>query len=177
MQQSESARKTWVPYIILIPITLPIVIMYTWLFLSSFSTGMKGVIPQGFTLDNWRFLWETEPGDVSIWAYFVNTFLFAALVTVLELTVASLAAYAISRLNFPGRRLFLSFVIILHSFPSITLIIAIFFMEEPQISLIDAIYVVLGVVFGLRGLLIRSVYQEEIQDQSKVTTIRKTPSS
>lgn len=52
-----------------------------------------------------------------------------------------------------------------------------FFLDEPQISLIEAIYVVLGVVFGLRGLLIRSVYQEEIQDQSKVTTIRKTPSS
>lgn len=59
----------------------------------------------------------------------------------------------------------------------VAFIIAIFFMDEPQISLIDAIYVVLGVVFGLRGLLIRSVYQEEIQDQSKVTTIRKTPSS
>ncbi|MGH1444143.1 MAG: hypothetical protein ACRAUN_11690 [Exiguobacterium profundum] len=59
----------------------------------------------------------------------------------------------------------------------VAFIIAIFFMEEPQISLIDAIYVVLGIVFGLRGLLIRSVYQEEIQDQSKVTTIRKTPSS
>lgn len=52
-----------------------------------------------------------------------------------------------------------------------------FFMDEPQISLIDAMYVALGVLFGLRGLLIRSVYQEEIQDQSKVTTIRKTPSS
>lgn len=59
----------------------------------------------------------------------------------------------------------------------VAFIIAIFFMDEPQISLIDAIYVVLGVVFGLRGLLIRSVYQEEIQDRSKVTTIRKTPSS
>ena len=59
----------------------------------------------------------------------------------------------------------------------VTFIIAIFFMDEPQISLIEAIYVVLGVVFGLRGLLIRSVYQEEIQDQSKVATIRKTPSS
>ncbi|WP_214779886.1 hypothetical protein [Exiguobacterium sp. s22] len=52
-----------------------------------------------------------------------------------------------------------------------------FFMDEPQILLIDVIYVALGVLFGLRGLLIRSVYQEEIQDQSKVTTIRKTPSS
>lgn len=52
-----------------------------------------------------------------------------------------------------------------------------FFLDEPQILLIDAIYVLLGVVFGLRGLLIRSVYQEEIQDQSKVTAIRKTPSS
>lgn len=59
----------------------------------------------------------------------------------------------------------------------VAFIISIFFMDEPQISLIEAIYVVLGVVFGLRGLLIRSVYQEEIQDQSKVTTIRKTPSS
>lgn len=59
----------------------------------------------------------------------------------------------------------------------IAFIIAIFFMDEPQISLIDAIYVVLGIVFGLRGLLIRSVYQEEIQDRSKVTAIRKTPSS
>lgn len=52
-----------------------------------------------------------------------------------------------------------------------------FFLDEPQFLLIDAIYVALGVLFGLRGLLIRSVYQEEIQDQSKVTTIRKTPSS
>lgn len=52
-----------------------------------------------------------------------------------------------------------------------------FFLDEPQILLIDAIYVLLGVVFGLRGLLIRSVYQEEIQDQAKGTTIRKTPSS
>lgn len=59
----------------------------------------------------------------------------------------------------------------------VAFIIAIFFMDEPQISLIDAIYIVLGVVFGLRGLLIRNVYQEEIQDRSKVTAIRKTPSS
>ena len=56
MQQSENARRAWVPYLILIPITLPIVMMYTWLFVSSFSTGMQGIIPQGFTLDNWRFL-------------------------------------------------------------------------------------------------------------------------
>ncbi len=52
-----------------------------------------------------------------------------------------------------------------------------FFLDEPQILLIDAIYIVLGVSFGLRGLLIRSVYQEVIQEQSKVATIRKTPSS
>ena len=59
----------------------------------------------------------------------------------------------------------------------VAFIIAVFFMDEPQISLIEGIYVVLGVVFGLRGLLIRSLYQEKIQDQSKVTTITKTPSS
>lgn len=150
MQQSENARRAWVPYLILIPITLPIVMMYTWLFVSSFSTGMQGIIPQGFTLDNWRFLWETKQGAASIWAYAVNTFLFAACVTVVELLVASLAAYAISRLNFPGRRLFLSFVIILHAFPSITLIIAIFFILR-MLDLYDTLtgVIVVKVAFEL----------------------------
>lgn len=128
MKQSENARRSVVPYIILVPITLPILILFTWLFLSSFSTGMKGLVPNGFTLENWTFLWKTEPGEVNVWAYFFNTLIFASLVTIIEVVIASAAAYAISRLNFPGRRFFLSFVIILHAFPTVTLIIAVFFV-------------------------------------------------
>lgn len=128
MQLSENRKNSWVPFVILIPITLPILIMYLWLLLSSVSTGMNGLIPKGFTLSNWSVLWQAIPGKASIWAYFFNTVLFAFFVAIFEVLIAAAAAYAIARLNFPGRRIFLSLTIVLHAFPAITLIIALFYI-------------------------------------------------
>lgn len=128
MHVIENRPKPWVPYLILGPLVIPILILFTWLFLSSFSVSMYGLVPEQLTLKNWSILWSTPPNQASIWAYFMNTFLFASIVTIIEVFIASSAAYAISRLNFPGRRFLLSFVIILHAFPSITLIVAIFFV-------------------------------------------------
>ena len=47
---------------------------------------------------------------------------------VLVLLVSSMAGYALSRMNFPGRKTFLSLTLILHGFPAVTLLIAIFFV-------------------------------------------------
>jgi inositol-phosphate transport system permease protein len=47
---------------------------------------------------------------------------------VMSLAVSSLAGYALSRMNFPGRKFFLSLTLILHGFPAVTLIIPIFFV-------------------------------------------------
>ncbi|MCC6798861.1 MAG: carbohydrate ABC transporter permease, partial [Anaerolineae bacterium] len=44
------------------------------------------------------------------------------------LLVSSMAGYALSRMNFAGRRTFLSLTLILHGFPAVTLLIAIFFV-------------------------------------------------
>jgi inositol-phosphate transport system permease protein len=56
--------------------------------------------------------------------------------------VSSMAGYALSRLAFPGRRTFLSGVLILHSFPSVTLLIATFIVLR-SIGLFDQL---LGVI-------------------------------
>jgi inositol-phosphate transport system permease protein len=56
----------------------------------------------------------------------INTFIFAALTSVIVLLVSSMAGYAFSRLRFPGRRPFLAGILLLHSFPSVTLLIALF---------------------------------------------------
>lgn len=128
MLQSENRKKSWVPYMILIPITLPIVIMFVWLFLASISDRMTGIVPEHLTAKNWTFLWQPFDGGTTIWPYLANTCIYAFLVMVLEVFIASLGAYAVSRLNFPGRRYFLSFIIILHAFPIVTLIIAIFWI-------------------------------------------------
>src|SRR5918992_2928034 len=111
--------------------TLPIIILFGWLLYSSFFTRVEGLYPTGpFTLDNWRFLWAPESvpqlGGRSIVALTLNTFIFAAAVSLTVLLISSMAGYALSRLSFPGRRRFLAGVLLLHSFPTVTLLIATF---------------------------------------------------
>jgi inositol-phosphate transport system permease protein len=58
----------------------------------------------------------------------LNTFLVAMTMTTMVVLVSSLAGYALSRLSFPGRKQFLSLTLILHAFPSVTLLIGIYFV-------------------------------------------------
>jgi inositol-phosphate transport system permease protein len=65
-------------------------------------------------------------GGRSIIALTLNTLIFAAAVSLLVVLISSMAGYALSRVSFPGRRAFLGGVLLLHSFPSVTLLIATF---------------------------------------------------
>src|SRR5207247_9537166 len=58
----------------------------------------------------------------------VSSLIFASVVAAVELVVCSMAAYAISRMSFPGRRIYLGLVLVLHAFPAVSLIIAIFYI-------------------------------------------------
>jgi inositol-phosphate transport system permease protein len=130
-----------VPYLVLALVSLPLIVLFGWLLYSSFFPRVEGLVPiGGFTLDNWRFLWD--PNSVpqlagrSIWGLTFNTFIFAISVALLVVLISSMAGYALSRLAFPGRRTFLSGVLILHSFPSVTLLIATFIVLR-SIGLFD----------------------------------------
>lgn len=126
-------KRIWssAPYLLLVMSVVPILVGYLWLLISSFASRTEGLLPVGkLTLENWSFLLETPfgRGYPSIWRVTLNTFLIAIFMTVVVVLVSSLAGYALSRLNFPGRRQFLSLTLILHAFPSITLLIGIFFV-------------------------------------------------
>jgi len=64
----------------------------------------------------------------SIWRITANTLAFAIMVAIIEVGIAAATGYALSRLSFPGRKGFLSLTLILHAFPSVTLLIAIFYV-------------------------------------------------
>ena len=131
-----------IPYLLLVLLSLPILVGYFWLFESSISTRTFGLRAEGLTLENWRFLVEPIRSRPSIWQVLLSTLAFAIPLALLDMTISSMAGYALSRLRFPGRRMFLSFTIILHAFPSATLLIAIFFVLR-AVRLYDSI---LGVV-------------------------------
>jgi len=124
------------PYVLMAAIMIPLLIGYLWLVVASFSYRTEGLLPinaagefGGFTMRNWEFL--TRQGtstDPSIWRITLNTLVIASMMMVLVLLVSSMAGYALSRMNFPGRKTFLSLTLILHGFPAVTLLIAIFFV-------------------------------------------------
>jgi inositol-phosphate transport system permease protein len=128
---------SWTPYLLLVIFLSPLLVGYFWLVIATLSYRTQGLLPSdangnigGLTLDNWRFLTSnTIAGfQFDVARVTLNSLLIAVWMTVTVLLVSSMAGYALSRMNFPGRRTFLSFTLILHGFPAVTLIIPIFFV-------------------------------------------------
>jgi inositol-phosphate transport system permease protein len=128
----NAGRPTWkerfnaaIPITALAILTFPLVIGYIWIFISTFSRTTYGLEPQGrLTLENWSFLWK----DSKIWDVTLNTIILSVGQTVGVVALSALSGYALSRLSFPGRKTFLAMTLILHSFPAVTLLIAIYFV-------------------------------------------------
>lgn len=125
----------WTPHLLLIGSLLPLLAGYLWLIIATFSVRTHGLIPVdasgnfgGWTMANWGFLGGANIGGPSadIWRVTLNSLVIAVSMTVVSLLICSMTGYALSRMNFPGRRAFLSMTLILHGFPAITLIIPIF---------------------------------------------------
>ncbi len=115
--------------LILVGLSLPIIAGFVWLLLSGWFDRIHGLLPIGRpALENWRFLWEEIGGRPSVLVALRNSLAFAGVVATAEVLISSMAAYAISRLSFPGRTFYLGLVLVLHAFPAVSLLIAIFYI-------------------------------------------------
>ena len=127
----------WAPYIALVGLLSPLIVGYLWVIIATFSYRTEGILPLdgndnlgGLTLKNWEsiFVGNIAGLEFNIVPIFLTSLAIAVLMTFIVLLVSSMAGYALSRMHFPGRRFFLSFTLILHGFPAITLLIPIFFV-------------------------------------------------
>ncbi len=116
------------PYGLLLVLTSPLLAGYLWLVIATFSRRTHGLQPEGVTLDNWSFLASAGNWRESIWGATLNTLILAIGLSVAVVALSALAGYSLSRLDFTGRRSFMSLTLILHAFPSVTLLIAIYFV-------------------------------------------------
>lgn len=95
-----------------------------------------------------------RPGGRSVYPYLVNTITIAALTTIITLFVAALAAYAISRFQFKGRRVAMYAVLATRLLPPIAAVVPLFMLMN-RLRLIDThigltlIYCALGVPFAV----------------------------
>lgn len=127
----KSNFRAWPVILGLSIISAPLVLMYVYLLADTVTDTTPGsLIPHAVTLRHWNFLWTPLPGRPNIWLVALNTLVFATSSSAIVLSVSSTAGYVVSRLNMPFRRFFLAGVMVLHAFPSVTLIVAIFLVLQ-----------------------------------------------
>jgi len=124
MAGSNDARTkvgTWIGFVlILVWCLLPVV----WILSLSFkgpdetAAGSPQFLPQTWTLQNYRDILDNP----DFLAALRNSFAVAAISTLLSVIFATLAAYAIARLEFRGKRAVLSLALAIAMFPVVSLV-------------------------------------------------------
>lgn len=130
-----------------IVLALATVFPLVWMVLGSFKTAQEvnspSLIPETFTLENYAYVFSQVPFA----RYLLNSFLVSAAVTVIALWFHSMAAYALARLQFPGReRIFLA-------------IFATMLVSAP-VTIIPTFIIVrtLGMVDSYAGLVVPAIF-------------------
>ena len=128
MKRESSLKEIISLYLPLILILLFILFPFYWIFITSIKpeTELYGAItywPRSVTWENYKNLFTTT---VNFVAAMKNSFIAAALTTIVSLTASTLAAYAFSRYRFKGRRLLMAMFLSNNMFPTVLLLIPLY---------------------------------------------------
>jgi len=97
------------------------------------STVKDGkLIPTSVTFDNYRGIFRGNFFSSAL----INSVGIGLLTTVIAVLVGAMAAYAVARLDFPGKRLLIGAVLLISMFPAISLVTPLFNIER-RIGLFD----------------------------------------
>jgi multiple sugar transport system permease protein len=121
----------------LILLTLVFVTPLLWMLSTSFKTNLEATqlppnwIPENFTTEAYSTIFATGESQTPVLRWFLNSIVAASAQTALVLVTASMAAYALARINFPGRNLLFAAIIM-------TLFIPQFVFLMPNYLIVDA---------------------------------------
>lgn len=94
-------------FIVLVILAVCMIVPFIWLLSASFKGNNEIFlypirwIPDPIRLDNYIDVWT----DIPFFRYFMNTLQYSVVVTIGQVLICSLAAYAFSKLRFPGKNL------------------------------------------------------------------------
>ncbi|MDT4905317.1 MAG: trehalose/maltose transport system permease protein [Pseudonocardiales bacterium] len=117
-------------------------------------------VPRKWTLDNYRGIFKTSEFTRAL----VNSIGIAIIATVIAVVLASMAAYAVARLKFPGKSLLIGMSLLIAMFPAISLVTPLFNIER-ALGLFDTwpALIIPYVAFGLPlGIYTLSAFFREI---------------
>lgn len=124
---------------------MPIVLI----FLTSFKPDaeilrFQGLFPRVWTLENYQEIWANS-AEIPILRWLWNSFFISTCVTILVLTVTSLCAFALCRLNLPGRKSVITMIVATMMVPGQILLIPVYlilnalgWLDSPRALIIPA---------------------------------------
>ena len=125
-------------YLIAVALACFIAIPLAWMVISSLKPAQElfssppEILPSRVTLDWYNAVFTS--GNAA--SFFWNSFVVGASSTALCLAIGTLAAYAITRFQFPGKSLFLAAALVTYMFPAIVLFVPIY-LTLNALGLID----------------------------------------
>ena len=158
-----------------------------WMVLTSFRRGVDiqspdpSFLPFPGTLGNYRKVFERE----YFWTAVRNSFLVTTITVVLALGIAFLAAVAVARFRFGGRKLFLALILVIQMIPAEAMVISLFRVLDGWqlintvigLSLTYLVFVLPFTIWTLRGFVDGVPYELEeaamVDGASRFTAFRK----
>jgi multiple sugar transport system permease protein len=122
MQKGTREYTMWTVAIVAVLIFALIPVI--WIMALSFKTPETVTdgrfIPADWTLDNYKVLFEGGISESPFLKPLINSIVIALISTVIAIVLAAFAAYAIARLNFPGKAAILAGALAIAMFPQIS---------------------------------------------------------
>ncbi len=134
--ETKSRKSELLIILTIVIASVPMILAFSLLVLSSFSeemvTNLKSFRP---TLENWINLFQgkmaiTGSIRVNIFEITLNTLIVALGVAGLVTIVSTLAGYALSRMDFRGRKHVMIALLVLHAFPGVALIVGVYLLYK-----------------------------------------------
>lgn len=122
--KSKKMRNSIILYIIKTIVAVIMFLPIIWILTGGFKTlteftTSSSLIPKNFTMENYNYIFSNS----NIWLYMRNTTLLMLGTTVGTLISSSLVAYPLARMEFKGRNLIFTIIIVTMMIPNIALII------------------------------------------------------
>ncbi len=106
------------PIAVVIWTLLPVVWILSLSFKPESGINNEKFLPDTWTLENYRTVFDTPLFTSAL----RNSIVVSLIATVLSVMIATVAAYAIARLDFPGKKLILSLALAIAMFPAVSLV-------------------------------------------------------
>ncbi|MFI8568933.1 carbohydrate ABC transporter permease [Rhodococcus sp. NPDC078407] len=113
---------TVVNVLVLLYALIPLLWIISLSFKSTATIADGRFIPQSFTFDNYKGIFDTNQFTSAL----VNSIGIGLITTVIAVVIGTMAAYAVARLDFPGKKALVGAALLIAMFPQISLVTPLF---------------------------------------------------